>query len=210
MTETNTPATSGKIYAALAKAQAAFKPCVKNRKANYGKYADLASILAATQPALNANGLAVIQRVTSRPEGVEVETILGHESGETISSGPLFMPVTPSKGMNPAQAFGSARTYACRYSLSSLLGIAADDDDDGNAAGFGSASERYAERKPQGFTLTQDHVDQAKAFAVRGMAAYEAFFKALPVEHRKALIDSNWHEALKREAQAADQGGAQA
>ena len=208
---TETTYTTGKIYAALAKAQAAFKPCVKNKKANYGKYADLASIFAATQPALNANGLAVFQRVTSRPEGVEVETILGHESGETISSGPLFMPVdVKNSRMNPAQAFGSARTYACRYSLSSLLGIAADDDDDGNAAGFGSASERFSERKPQGFTLTQAHVDQAKAFAVKGMAAYEAYFKALPVEHRRALIDSNWHEALKRDAAMADQGGAQA
>lgn len=210
MTETNTPATTGKIYAALAKAQAAFKPCVKNRKANYGKYADLASILAATQPALNANGLAIFQRVTSRPEGVEVETILGHESGETISSGPLFMPVTPSKGMNPAQAFGSARTYACRYSLSSLLGIAADDDDDGNAAGFGSASERYAERKPQGFTLTQAHIDQAHGFAAQGIDAYRAYFSALPVEHRRALQDKGLHEALKREAQMADQAGDQA
>lgn len=206
MTETNTPAPTGKIFAALAKAQAAFKPCVKNRKANYGKYADLASILAATQPALNANGLAVIQRVTSRTDGVEVETILGHESGETISSGPLFMPVTTGKGMNAAQAFGSARTYACRYSLSSLLGIAADDDDDGNAAGCGSAAERHAPQQ-QGFTLTQEHVDQAKAFAVKGMATYEAYFKALPVEHRRALIDSGWHEALKRDAQMA---GAQA
>ena len=209
MTE-NTPATTGKIYAALAKAQAAFKPCVKNRKANYGKYADLASIFAATQPALNANGLAVFQRVTSRPEGVEVETILGHESGETISSGPLFMPVTLGKGMNPAQAFGSARTYACRYSLSSLLGIAADDDDDGNAAGVGSASDRYASRQPQGFVLTQEHVDQAKAYAVRGLSAYESYFKGLPYEHRKALQSSPWHEVLKRDAMAADQGGAQA
>lgn len=210
MTETNTPATTGKIYAALAKAQASFKPCVKNRKANYGKYADLASILAATQPALNAHGLAVIQRVTSRPEGVEVETILGHESGETISSGPLFMPVTPGKGMNPAQAFGSARTYACRYSLSSLLGIAADDDDDGNAAGYGSAAERHAARQPRGFELTQAHIDQAHGFAAQGIDAYRAYFNALPVERRKALIDIGLHEALKREAQAADQGGAQA
>lgn len=208
MTETtNTPATCGKIYAALAKAQAAFNPCVKNRKANYGKYTDRASILAATQPALNANGLAVVQRVTSTPDGVEVETILGNESRETISSGPLFMPVTDVRGMNRAQAFGSARTYACRYSLSSLLGIAADDDDDGNAAGPGSASSQHAAPLQQGFTLTQEHVDQAKAFAVKGMASYQAYFKALPVEHRRALIDSGWHEALKRDAQMA---GAQA
>lgn len=215
MTETmNTPAAPcGKIFAALAKAQASFGTIQKKHSYRLGsgpaiKYADLSAVYAATLPALGANGIAVTHRTYSDDRGVTVETILGHESGETLSSGPFFVPA--SGGNNKAQAYGSARTYACRYSLCSVLAVAADDDDDGNAAGSGSASERYAERKPQGFTLTQDHVDQAKAFAVRGMAAYEAFFKALPVEHRKALIDSGWHEALKRDAQAADQGGAQA
>lgn len=214
MTETNTPAaeTSGKLFAALAKAQASFKPIGKNKKYSLGPgkpsihYADLASVYAATLPALNANGLAVTHKVRSDKDGVYVETILGHTSGETISSGELFMPA--SGGNNKAQAFGSARTYACRYSLCSILGVAADDEDDGLSACDDHNTK--AQAKPKGFVLTQDHVDQAHGYAAKGTDAYRTYFASLPVEHRKALIDSNWHEALKSEAAMADQGGAQA
>lgn len=212
MTETNTPATTGKIYAALAKAQASFKPILKSKKYNLGPgkpwihYADLSAVYDATLPALNANGLAVTHKVRSDKDGVYVETILGHVSGETISSGELFMPA--SGGNNKAQAFGSARTYACRYSLCSILGVAADDDDNGLSAC--DDHNTNAQAKPKGFELTQAHVDQAHGFAAQGTDAYRAYFAALPVEHRKALIDIGWHEALKREAQAADQGGSQA
>lgn len=213
MDEQNTPVTQGRIFAALAKAQASFGAIQKKHSYKLGsgpaiKYADLTAVYAATLPALAANGIAVTHRTYSDDRGVTVETILGHESGETISSGPFFVPA--GGGNNRAQAMGSARTYACRYSLCSVLAVAADDDDDGNAAGFGSASERYAERKPQGFTLTQAHIDQAHGFAAQGIDAYRAYFSALPVEHRRALQDKGLHEALKREAQMADQAGDQA
>lgn len=210
MTETTNPTavSCGKLFAALAKAQAAFKPIVKNKSYSLGPgkpsihYADLSSVYAATLPALNENGLAVTHKVRSDKDGVYVDTIIGHVSGETISSGELFMPA--SGGNNKAQAFGSARTYACRYSLCSILGVAADDDDNGLSACEENGKQTQA--KPQGFTLTQAHVDKAKAFATQSTAAYAAYFKDLPVEHRKALIDSGWHEALKRDAQMADQG----
>lgn len=214
MTETmNTPAAPcGKIFAALAKAQASFGTIQKKHSYRLGsgpaiKYADLSAVYAATLPALGANGIAVTHRTYSDDRGVTVETILGHESGETLSSGPFFVPA--SGGNNKAQAYGSARTYACRYSLCSVLAVAADDDDDGSAVGCGSAAERHAPQQ-QRFTLTQEHVDQAHGVAAQGTDAYKAYFAALPVEHRKALIDSGWHEALKRDAQAADQGGTQA
>lgn len=129
------PADRAKLFAALAKAQAAFKTVQKNKQANYGKYADLTSILEAVRPALNANGIFLYQDVRSVQGGVTVRTILAHESGQSLESSELFMPSGANGKINAAQAFGSARTYACRYSLSSFLGIAADDDDDGNASG---------------------------------------------------------------------------
>ena len=213
MTETNTPAPTGKIYAALAKAQASFKPILKTKKYSLGpgkpiiRYADLASVYDATLPALHENGLAVTHKVRSDKEGVYVETIIGHVSGETLSSGELFMPA--SGGNNKAQAFGSARTYACRYSLCSILGVAADDDDDGLSA-CDVDTNTTAKAKPQGFELTKAHTDRAQSFAAQGTDAYRTYFSSLPLEHRKALIDSNWHEALKREAAMADQVGVQA
>lgn len=131
-----------KLYAALAKAQAAFKEVKKNKQANYGKYADLTAILDAVRPALNANGCFLYQDVRSVKEFIGVRTIIAHESGETLESSELFMPTGANGKANAAQAFGSARTYACRYSLSTFLGIAADDDDDGQSAAPASATPR--------------------------------------------------------------------
>ena len=78
------PADRAKLFAALAKAQAAFKTVQKNRQANYGRYADLTSILEAVRPALNANGIFLYQDVRSVQGGVTVRTILAHESGQKL------------------------------------------------------------------------------------------------------------------------------
>ena len=121
------------IFEALAAAQAEFKAPNKNKEAAYGMYADLAEILAAVRPALNAHGIYLFQKVTSDGVNVSVETVLGYKTGEVLSSGVLTMPVVrPGYSSSSAQGIGATRTYACRYSLSTFLGIAADDDNDGN------------------------------------------------------------------------------
>jgi len=107
---------------------------IKDGKANYGKYATLAAVLEVITPALSANSLALIQEPLLTDDGVTVHASLLHESGETIEFAPITMPVA----QRTAQSIGSAITYARRYQLTALLGIAADDDD-GNAA-TGTAS----------------------------------------------------------------------
>ncbi len=199
MTET-TPAAEANaaptIFDALAAAQSEFGPVRKNGKANYGKYATLDEILTATRPALNRHGIFLCQKVEAADGGLTVETLLCHK-GETLTSGKLFMPITAVKGGNAAQAMGSARTYACRYSLASFLGIAADDDDDGAGAGRRQEAEQ---------ALTQELVDSAKHAASCGMQGYTAFWKGLGSDARRALTTSGWHDQLKRMATEADKG----
>ncbi len=119
------------VAAALAKAQGAMQHALKDAENPHfkSKYADLASVIDACRAALAANGIAIHQVTYDADNGVIVNTMLLHESGEWLDSGPVFVPV--AKG--DAQGHGSAYTYARRYSLSLAVGIA-QDDDDGNAA----------------------------------------------------------------------------
>lgn len=119
------------IATALVKAQSEYGPALKSSENPHYKsrYADLASCIEAVVGALNRNGIALMQRVIPCDSGVSVETIFIHNSGETVSSGALHVPIQK----NDAQGYGSALTYARRYSLMSACGIAPEDDD-GNAA----------------------------------------------------------------------------
>lgn len=118
------------IAAALAKAQTEMGPALKDsvNPAFKSKYADLASVMAACMPALNKHGIAVIQPTGEDETGRFVKTVFIHDSGETLECRvPLIV------GKNDMQGYGSAVTYARRYGLMSMAGIAPDDDD-GNAA----------------------------------------------------------------------------
>ncbi len=124
------------LIQALVKAQSEFKPVAKNKinpMFNKYKYADLESILSCVRPVLNANGLFMRQIVGNGENCITCETIISHVDGAELSSGILAVPVSFGKGVG-AQAVGSAITYAKRYSLCAFLGIAAEDDDDGNIA----------------------------------------------------------------------------
>jgi len=119
------------IASALVKAQKAFGPALKTNTnpAFRSKYADLSACIEAVIDALNDNGIFLLQRNSESVDGVTVETVFVHESGETLDCGKLYVPAVK----HDAQGHGSALTYARRYSLMAACGIAPEDDD-GNAA----------------------------------------------------------------------------
>jgi ERF superfamily. len=119
------------IASALVKAQKEFGPALKSstNPAFRSRYADLSACVEAVIDALNNNDIFMMQPTHECDNGVIVETIFIHSSGEQISSGKLHVPATK----NDAQGYGSALTYARRYSLMTACGIAPEDDD-GNSA----------------------------------------------------------------------------
>ena len=119
------------IASALVKAQRGFAPALKTSTNPHfrSKYVDLAGCVEAVVDSLNAAGIALIQRTSQDDTGVTVETVFVHESGEMLECGKLHVPASKQD----PQGYGSALTYARRYSLMAACGIAPEDDD-GNAA----------------------------------------------------------------------------
>jgi hypothetical protein len=120
------------IATAFVKAQKEFGPALKTHTNPHFKsrYADLSACIEAVVDALNNNGIAMTQMAHECTNGVCIETIFLHESGEQISSGKLTV---PAMKQDP-QGYGSAMTYARRYSLMAACGIAPEDDDGNNAS----------------------------------------------------------------------------
>lgn len=119
------------LAAALAKAHAEIEGAEKDATNPHfrSKYATLSSVVEAIKKPLAKTGLSYVQVIHDATNAACVETVILHASGEWIACGKVSVPV--SKG--DAQGYGSALTYARRYSLSSAFGVAPEDDD-GNAA----------------------------------------------------------------------------
>jgi hypothetical protein len=128
--------TIGAIAPALVKAQAEIKPIIKDstNPAFRSKYTSLDAIMEVVRPVLAKNGLIVVQSVLDTIDGehstsIMVESRVIHASGEWIA-GVVQVPVM----QQTSHGFGSALSYGRRYSLSALLSLASDEDDDGNGA----------------------------------------------------------------------------
>lgn len=120
------------LVTALSKAQGEISPAIKDNVNPHfkSKYADLSSVWNACRQPLSKNGLAIIQTMGHDDKGqLQLITTLAHASGQWIRSS---LPVVTNK--NDAQGIGSALTYMRRYSLSAMVGIAPDEDDDGEEA----------------------------------------------------------------------------
>lgn len=150
---TETKADHKSIFAALAAAQQEMGKAVKDTKNDHfrSKYADLASVMDACMAALNKNGICVMQPTGEDDQGRYVKTILAHVSGETVE---CRVPLIVAK--NDMQGYGSAVTYARRYGLMSMAGIAPEDDD-GNAAA--KAPPVVEDRRPAPPSATQVAVE---------------------------------------------------
>lgn len=115
----------------MLKAKKEFGPALKEKTNPVfrSKYADLGACLAAVdQPCIDA-GIVLYQETFEDATGVTVETVFLHESGESLRCGKFHVPASKQD----PQGYGSALTYARRYSLITACGIAPEDDD-GNAA----------------------------------------------------------------------------
>ena len=129
-----------KIAVALGKAQEAFpdipkskKVTVKSAKGSFSySFTPLSVLAKAVKPALQASELSYTQITRFFDAQLWLVTVLMHSSGEYLESS---YPVSADKANRDPQAFGSALTYAKRYSLAGILGIATEEDDDGKVGG---------------------------------------------------------------------------
>lgn len=136
------------LASALVQAQGSFPTITRDKKVTVKTktggtyefaYAPLDSILNAVRKPLSDNGLAIVQLLDHEA----LVTILLHSSGESLE-GRTALPEA-----SDIQGFGSAITYLRRYAIQALLGIAAEEDDDGNRAIGNQAKARASgERTP--------------------------------------------------------------
>ena len=202
------------IASAFVKAQKGFAPALKtNTNPHFkSKYVGLDGCVEAVIDSLNSNGIALIQNTHESESGVIVETIFLLESGEMTSAGKLHVPAAKQD----PQGYGSALTYARRYSLMAACGIAPEDDD-GNA---GTAARNAIQKAAKPVTadvwdsLPQDERDFLQGIALDVISLLDENRtadavklidgKQLDADEKVALwsrFNSSQRSAMKKEAQ---------
>jgi hypothetical protein len=178
------------IATALVKAQKEFGPALKTATNPHfrSKYANLSNCVEAVIDALNNNGIFLLQKNYDHQNGIMVETVFVHESGEMLECGCLFFPAQK----NDPQGFMSALTYGRRASLMAACGIAPEDDD-GEAAVRPKKTTVDSSAMADHLIAIQDAKDSDEL-----KAAYTAAYKACGT-------DANWQKkviAVKDEKKA--------
>ncbi len=192
------PSLSSSLVRALAEIGGAAKDKVNPHFKS--KYADLASVVDAIKPILAKHGLAFTQGTEPSEGGVVVETFVWSADSEPHSLGKLYVPANKQD----AQGFGSALTYARRYSLMTAFGVPAEDDDGNAAAASARANPRTGETPPEKrvpldgpYTSKTALWAAVKAFdrTVRGIGDHAELIAFLDTQDAKDLI-----EQCKRDA----------
>ncbi len=166
------------IAPALHKAQAAIKAALKDSTNPHfkSKYADLSSVIEAVKKPLLDNDILFLQGVEDAENGVAVETMLLHVSGEWVSS---TLKIPASK--QDAQGYGSAITYGRRYGLQSMCGVPAEDDDGNAATATAPKPTSVAGQKWEEMDAEQQKFLQALADKVRAVLEKEGGAVAIRV-----------------------------
>jgi hypothetical protein len=197
----NTSETINEIAGALAKAQGAMKPAVKDANNPHfkSKYADLASNVEAARAPLADNGIAVLQEATTGERGISVATRLVHSSGQWIAFDPLTVPLSKQD----AHGVGSALTYARRYALGAALGLVAEDDDGNAAVSHPPQTRALPQAAPKGYT---EWLHDLEAVADEGSEALQsAWVKSEKAfcAHMKATDNAKLEDLKKKAAKKA-------
>jgi hypothetical protein len=195
------------IATALVKAQKAFQPALKTSLNPHfrSKYADLSACVEAVIDALNDNGIYLLQKNYDCPDGVMVETVFVHESGEMMECGIVHFPASKKD----SQGYASALTYARRYSLMSAAGIAPEDDD-GNAASKSvpriapTRSDTEISEKRQSVIADVAEAIKERMAADDVVGAFDEANGVTDTEEKIALwslLDSKTRSAIKKQAE---------
>lgn len=167
-----------KLACALAKAQGSITGARKDSANPFfkSKYADLASCWDACRKPLSENGLAIIQIPEVGIEFVSIMTLLVHESGQWIRS---RLPMKP-KDFSP-QSLGSTITYARRYALAAMVGLAQTDDDAESA---------------QDHEKESNNNQKARQYAKRFQEALDISEQAVVDIHNELNQDHDFYQAV--------------
>ena len=168
------------IATALVKAQKAFGPALKTSTNPHfrSKYADLSACVEAVIDALNDNGIFLLQKNYDCPDGIMVETVFVHESGEMLECGIVHFPATKKD----PQGYASALTYGRRYSLMAACGIAPEDDD-------GNEASKPKSNVDQG--AMADHLA-----AIEASTDQESLKSAYTAAYKACGTDANWQKKV--------------
>lgn len=207
------------IAAALAKAQAEVKNPSFNRVNPHfkSKYADLGEVLSVVRPALSKHGIAIMQMTDVTDTGIVLHTRLTHTSGQWIEG------VYPVSQLGTHQQMGAALTYAKRQALSAIVGVAGEDDTDGedtkDVSTTGVKPKETAQKKQLTvFTLTEsqemfvkmsDELELCKTKQdLQAWASKWRDTKAKLVPTHMEEITAYWNETQSAVNAAANGGGA--
>lgn len=187
------------IAAALVAAQAEMGPALRvaNNPHLNKKYADLASVMGACMDALHNHGICVIQPSGQDEHGHYVETVLLHTSGEKLACRvPMIF------GKNDMQGYGSAMTYARRYGLMAMAGVAPEDDDGEGAKGNGPPSNNRSDKTDKTDKTPGIDPDRPSAATIAG--AVSLMENAVSLNDLKRKWEKSLPLALQRVKEIAD------
>lgn len=204
------PTGKPKLLTALLEAKKAMGPVVKGRRNDHfkTKYADLDAVLDAVEPALHQNGCLLLQptKVTQDGKHRLVTFIVHAESGQAVSSEWELHPVK-----SDPQGEGSALTYARRYALLSLVGLAPEDDDGNDASTRNSQQRQQSEAERA--VAQQERAELAAAAEQEKDTDWMVLLAACKTEaevhdlgvraHRAGMFDPNRRQFNERRAELA-------
>lgn len=178
------------LATALSRAQGKITGALKDSSNPFfkTKYADLASVWDACREQLSANGLAVVQTLSNDAENIVVITTLTHSSGQWMRGRLAVKPVK-----SDPQGIGSAITYARRYALAAIVGVAQIDDD---------AEAAMGRKQTEVAKITPDPVDSEKIF--KAVVWFKEMIDADQIEEHHTKIKDAWGRLSNNERMEVD------
>lgn len=185
---TNQSENINELASALAKCQGELQPAIKDSKNPFfkSKYADLNSVWSVCREPLSKYGLSVIQTMDKEDGALILITTLAHSSGQWIRS---RTPI-PLLKQDP-QAMGSSITYIRRYSLSAIVGVSTDEDDDG---------EKAMNRNSKKNEVVQEEIEETEEYFIKQIESFCAQYPDQNEEWIKEfflLLKTSWSKPMK-------------